>query len=290
MNKNSDKKNILVTGSKGQLGQCIKKIEKNYPDLNFVHSDASELDITEKEDLQRFFSSKHPDFVINCAAYTNVEKAEKEPKKAFKINAEGVKNLAEICSEQNSTLIHISTDYVFDGEKTSPYNEEDVSNPINEYGKSKLAGEIYVQETLEKHYIIRTSWLYSEFGHNFFKTILKKSETEQELTIVTSEIGTPTNANDLAKFILDLIIKNNQKYGTYHFSNFGEATWYDFAEEILRVSGKLESIMLKKTDNYPTFARRPKYSVLSKDKGIKTFKQDVLDWKNSLRNLHSTIQ
>ncbi|WP_062055116.1 dTDP-4-dehydrorhamnose reductase [Aquimarina longa] len=276
---------ILVTGSSGQLGQCIQKIQRNYGALDFYFTNSEELNITKKEQIQNLFSNKHFDFVINCAAYTNVEQAEKEPKKAFWINAEGVKNLSEVCHKENSILIHISTDYVFDGEKDTPYTEEDIPNPINEYGKSKLAGEQYIQQILEKYFIIRTSWLYSEYGHNFFKTILKKSETEKELMITTSEIGTPTNANDLARFIVDLIVNNCEEYGIYHFSNLGEATWYDFAEEILRLSGKLENIILKKTDNYLTFAQRPKYSVLSRQKANKIFNSNIPDWKESIKKL-----
>ncbi len=278
---------VLVTGASGQLGQCIKKVENDYPDLNIHFADSKELDITKKNKIKDLFLKTAFDFVINCAAYTNVEQAEKEPEKAFLVNAEGVKNLAEVCQKQGATLIHISTDYVFDGQKETPYTEEDDTNPINEYGKSKLAGERYVQKIMKKYFIVRTSWLYSEFGHNFFKTILKKSETEKELTIATSETGTPTNANDLAKFILDLIELESYKYGIFHYSNLGEATWCEFAKEILTVYGKLDNIKLEKTDNYATFAQRPKYSVLSKKKLVDTFRQDILDWKYSLRNLNS---
>ncbi|MBG6131716.1 dTDP-4-dehydrorhamnose reductase [Aquimarina sp. EL_43] len=290
MEKKSKKNNVLITGSSGQLGQCIEKIKKNYPELQLYFASSEVLDITKNEEVQRFFKDNSFNFVVNCAAYTNVDQAEKEPEKAFLINAEGVKNLAEVCKENEIVLVHISTDYVFDGSKETPYTEEDTPNPINEYGKSKLAGEQYIQKKLDKYFIIRTSWLYSEFGHNFFKTILKKSKTEQELTIVTSETGTPTNANDLAKFILNMIMINHQKYGIYHFSNLGEATWYDFANEILRASDKLDHIMLKKTDNYPTFAQRPKYSVLSKQRLENTFDLRVLNWKQSLMNLYSNIQ
>lgn len=290
MEKKSKKNNILITGSSGQLGQCIEKIKKSYPELQLHFVSSEVLDITKNEEVQHFFKDKSFSFVVNCAAYTNVEQAEKEPEKAFLVNATGALNLAKACKGYNITLIHISTDYVFDGAKKTPYVEEDSPNPINEYGKSKLAGEQYIKETLEKYFIIRTSWLYSEFGHNFFKTIMKKSETERELTITTSETGTPTNANDLAKFLLDLIFDDHQKYGLYHFSNLGEATWYDFAKEILRVSGKLEDIILKKTDNYSTFAQRPKYSVLSKQRLENTFDLRILNWKQSLMNLYSTIQ
>ncbi|WP_438426151.1 dTDP-4-dehydrorhamnose reductase [Aquimarina macrocephali] len=285
MEKKSEKNNILITGSSGQLGQCIEKIKKSYPGLQLYFANSEVLDITKKEEIQHFLKDKSFNFVVNCAAYTNVEQAEKEPEKAFLVNATGVLNLAQVCKEYDTTLIHISTDYVFDGSKETPYIEEDTPNPINEYGKSKLAGEQYIQEILEKYFIIRTSWLYSEFGHNFFKTIVKKSETEKDLTIITSEIGTPTNANDLAKFILDLILIDGSKYGTYHYSNLGEATWYNFTEEILRFSRKLDTIKLKKIDNYPTFARRPKYSVLNKEKCLTSFGLEIENWKISLEKI-----
>ena len=195
---NSLRRKVLITGSSGQLGQCIQKIEKEYPDFTFYFATSTGLDITKRESIVDLLEKESFHYIVNCAAYTNVEQAEKEPEKAFLVNAEGVKNLAEVCREKGLILIHISTDYVFDGTKNTPYTEEDLTNPINAYGKSKLAGEQYIQETLDKYFIIRTSWLYSEFGHNFFKTILKKSNTDTELTITTGEKGTPTNANDLS--------------------------------------------------------------------------------------------
>ena len=277
------KKQVLITGGSGQLSQCIKKIEKNYPDLELYFTDAKTLDITQKAQIKNLFYEREFDVIINCAAYTNVEESEKAPQKALMTNAEGVKNIAETAKEHNCILIHVSTDYVFDGQRGIPYTEEDIPNPINEYGKSKLMGEKYIQELLEKYFIIRTSWLYSEYGNNFYKTIINKSETETELTITTSEIGTPTNANDLATFVLDVLAYDDMKYGIYHYSNLGEATWYDFAKEILRFSGKLETIILKKTDNYPTFATRPKYSVLSKNKVLENIKGLKIDtWEAAL--------
>ncbi|AXT61839.1 dTDP-4-dehydrorhamnose reductase [Aquimarina sp. AD10] len=282
MSKEQDKTKILVTGASGQLGQCIQKIEENYPSLKMHFTDSQALNITKKREIEHFFVDKSFDFVINCAAYTNVEQAEKESEKAFLVNAEGVKNLAEVCKEQNSTLIHVSTDYVFDGKKQSPYTEEDIPNAINEYGKSKLKGEQYIQNICRKYFIIRTSWLYSEFGNNFLKTILKKAEEGEELTITISETGTPTNANDLAKFIIEVILTNTYRYGIYHYSNLGEATWYDFASKILSVLGKLESVILKKTDNYSTFAPRPEYSILDMVKTKQTFFVSPIKWGSSL--------
>ncbi|WP_219006263.1 dTDP-4-dehydrorhamnose reductase [Aquimarina litoralis] len=276
---------ILVTGANGQLGLCLKKASKKIENFNFSFKTSSELDITNEKSVDTLFSSNKYDYVINCAAYTNVEQSEKSTEKAFFVNAEGVHNLAKVCKNQDITLIHISTDYVFDGNTRTPYSENQITNPINEYGRSKLKGEKYIQEILDKHFIIRTSWLYSEYNKNFFKTILNKSETESKLTITTAEKGTPTNANDLAEFILHIISSGSLKYGIYHFSNLGEATWYDFAEEILKYISKEKNIELLKTDNYPTLAKRPNYSVLSKEKLINSFSFDVLDWKESLRKL-----
>ncbi|MBQ4820072.1 dTDP-4-dehydrorhamnose reductase [Aquimarina sp. MMG016] len=276
---------ILITGSNGQLGQCIKRIESEYASLSFFFTDSKELDITEKDSLEHHFRKESFDYVINCAAYTNVEQSEKEPEKASLVNANGVKNLTQVCKENNTILIHISTDYVFDGKKSSPYVEEDLPNPINKYGESKLLGEKYIQEILEKYFIIRTSWLYSQYGKNFYKTILERSNTQTNFTITTSETGTPTNANDLARFLLQIVETKSENYGIYHFSNLGNVTWYDFAKEILKISGKLEGIKLEKTDNYPTFAKRPKHSVLSKEKVEKNFDLKILNWKESLEKI-----
>ncbi|TYP76879.1 dTDP-4-dehydrorhamnose reductase [Aquimarina intermedia] len=280
-------KKILVTGANGQLGQCIYDIRSKFETYELIFASSKELDITNDESLNSFFSNKRFEYIVNCAAYTNVDQAETEPDKAFLINAEGVKKLAMLCKAQNSKLIHISTDYVFDGTKGHPYTETDVPNPINVYGKSKLIGEQYIQEALTDFFIVRTSWLYSQHGKNFYKTILDKSKTVKELTITTAETGTPTNANDLADFILYLIVKDVMEYGVYHFSNLGEATWFDFAKEILKKNNQLGLITLKSTDNYPTFAKRPAYSVLSKKKIIEFFEPKLLNWEESINTLHN---
>ncbi|WP_299315617.1 dTDP-4-dehydrorhamnose reductase [uncultured Aquimarina sp.] len=277
---------VLITGGNGQLGQCINFVNNDYPELELYFTNSKELDITDKELVYSFFRNKSFDYVINCAAYTNVEQAEKEPKKAFLVNAEGAKNLAEVCKEYKVILIHISTDYVFDGKKHTPYTEDDVPNPINEYGKSKLLGEQYIREAMDEYFIIRTSWLYSQFGHNFYKTILKKLKIEKELTIVSSEMGTPTNANDLAEFIIAIVKSGSSQYGVYHYSNQGQATWYDFGKDIVRLSGKENMIRFKKIDNYPTFAERPKYSVLDKTKITDVFEIRPMEWRSSLKKMN----
>lgn len=278
-------KKVLVTGASGQLGKCFQKIASEYPEMELRNFNSSELDITDQNRLQQIFSEENPEYCINCAAYTNVEKAEDDEETAFKINAEAVKNLAEVCKNTGTVLIHISTDYVFDGKATNAYRETDVVNPINVYGASKLKGEEYIRQILDQHFIFRTSWLYSEFGHNFFNTILKKAEEGATLNITTSQTGTPTNANDLADFILQLIREENSEFGLYHYSNLGEATWYDFAKAILEFSGKIDQVTLNKSGYYKTRAERPTYSVLDKQKLQETFKKPVLHWRDSLEDL-----
>jgi dTDP-4-dehydrorhamnose reductase len=250
---------ILVTGSEGQLGKCIQKIANNYPGLKFVFFNSKTFDITKQEKIAEIFSSQHFDYCINCAAYTNVEQAEKTPKPAFAVNAEAVRIISLACSEYLVRLIHISTDYVFDGEKETPYTTSDRTNPINEYGKSKLNGEKYIQKNLKEHFIVRTSWLYSEFGKNFHKTILEKGSTESILHITDEQTGSPTNANKLAAYVLNLIERKSKEYGIHHFTDGEAMTWYDFAKRIVK-ENQLDVEVLPK--NYATIAKRPKYSVL----------------------------
>ncbi|MDN3723096.1 dTDP-4-dehydrorhamnose reductase [Aequorivita sp. SDUM287046] len=275
-------KKILVTGANGQLAKCIKNAAPHFPDLQFIFVSKEELDIQDAGLLREFFQKNNYSHCINTAAYTNVEKAESEPEIAFTINAEAVKILATVCKEMNVILFHISTDYVFDGIKNSPYIETDPTNPINVYGASKLKGEQYIQEILDKFFIFRTSWLYSQYGHNFLRTIIKYADEGKPLTITTEQTGTPTNANDLANALLQLIEQDSINYGVYHFSNEGETTWYGFAEEILRQRGKLKDTNLAKTNHYRTFAARPEYSVLDNAKFKNTFTVPAVNWLESL--------
>jgi len=281
-------KKILVTGANGQLGRCIKDASINFPELDFIFASREELAIDDKASVTNLFSSHKIDYCINAAAYTNVEKAESEPEKAFLINAEAVKNLAILCKENNTTLIQISTDYVFDGEKSVPYTEEDPTNPLNVYGASKLKGEYYVQEICEAYFILRTSWLYSQYGHNFFNSIQRFVKEGRDLTITTEQIGTPTNANDLAEVILAIITSNTKKYGIYNFSNKGETTWYHFTKAILELTKQFDPSKLAKTDHYRTFAARPKYSVLNNN-ALKQIVTNSIDWKTSLETLINNI-
>lgn len=255
-------KNILVTGANGQLGQCLQKIAPLYQEIEFTFKSSKELDITNTFKIQKSFELQKFDYCINCAAYTNVEQAEKTPEIAFRINAEGVKNLALACKEYKITLIHISTDYVFDGEKLEPYTVEDIPNPINEYGKSKLLGENYIKEIFDNYFIIRTSWLYSEFGKNFYTTILKKAYTGEILQVTDVQIGCPTNANNLAVFILNLIADKPLNYGIYNFTDNVVLTWFDFAKKILSENNMGDLVKLVRDKNYRTFAKRPKNSIL----------------------------
>ncbi|XMO87899.1 dTDP-4-dehydrorhamnose reductase [Algibacter sp. AS12] len=257
-------KKVLVTGANGQLGQTIKEInDSGILDIDFTFVTKADLSITNPKDLLQYFSTNTFDYCINCAAYTNVEQAEKTPEEAYNINSDGVKLLSEYCKTYNVILIHISTDYVFNGEKQAPYLTTDCTNPINEYGKSKLLGEKNIQENLEKYFIIRTSWLYSKkYGNNFYKTILSKSETEKELYITTKQVGCPTDTVNLTNYILNLIQNDYQGYGILHFCDLDVMSWYDFAIRILEENNKSQQTQIIKSNKYKTLARRPKYSVL----------------------------
>ncbi|MBU2904909.1 dTDP-4-dehydrorhamnose reductase [Arenibacter algicola] len=258
-------KRILVTGASGQLGLSIQDIAMEYPQLVFVFANSEALDITDYVQVDKIIENGNFDYCINCAAYTNVEHAEKSPEMAFKVNAEAVKHLALACKQYGVTLIHISTDYVFDGEKGSPYTVDDQPNPINMYGKSKWEGEKYIQEILDKYFIVRTSWLYhKKHGNNFYKTILKKAKKGEVLRITDEQIGCPTNAANLAKFLLKHILTENQEYGIYHFTDGQVMSWYGFAQNILKENGLKSTTNIVKENNYRSFAKRPKNSILKK--------------------------
>lgn len=283
MKEEIHKTTVLITGASGQLGCCIKDLESRHPNLNFIFATREDLDITDKHEVNSFFNNSYIDYCINGAAYTAVDKAEEEHELAFKINAEGPKHLAVACKKHDVVLIHISTDFVFDGKKTEPYTEEDIPNPISVYGASKLQGEIEVQKILKEYFIIRTSWLYSEYGHNFMKTMLRLAETRNEIGVVSDQIGTPTYARDLAELIVHIINSKSKAYGLYHYSNQGITSWYEFAKAIFELSNKTIIITPITTAEYPTAAKRPVYSVLSK-KGLQKERYvPVPDWRASLK-------
>ena len=255
-------KKILVTGADGQLGKSIQKLSVAHSKLKFVFKNSKQLDITDSESVNSIFKKEAFSFCINCAAYTNVEQTEKTPEIAYKINAEAVKNLALVCKRNNVFLIHISTDYVFDGEKETPYTIDDKPNPINEYGKSKLLGEQYIQNNTNQYLIIRTSWLYSEYGNNFYKTILKKAKTEKTIRVTDQQKGCPTDAKNLAQFVIEKIQLGKKENGIEHFTDGEAMTWYDFAKKILDKENFEEKAKIIRDNKYTNFVRRPKNSVL----------------------------
>jgi dTDP-4-dehydrorhamnose reductase len=281
---------VLVTGGRGQLAKCIKMASKRRADLNISFEDSSLFDINNSSQMRVYLSkNKDFEFLINCAAYTNVDLAEKNKDKAYQVNAEGAEKLAKICKEFNIKLVHISTDFVFDGSSTRPYKETDLPNPSSVYGASKLQGEKNIMERLSSYFIIRTSWLYSEFGSNFVKTILRLADTQKEIKVVSDQIGSPTNAHDLADFLLEIISINSTNYGTYHFSNTGETSWYGFAEEVFRICNVSADLRPISSSAYASLANRPKYSVLDTKKVKETFGINPTYFKHSLEKFKKRI-
>ena len=255
--------NILVTGSNGQLGMSLQEISRDYPNLDFVFMDSKTLDITNVAEVNSIFNSNNFDYCINCAAYTNVEQAEKEPDKAFAVNAEGVRNIVKSCKKYRIVLLHISTDYVFDGEKEAGYLPDDTPNPINVYGASKLKGEEIIRSELSNYFIVRTSWLYNKnYGHNFYRTILRKARAGEDLMVTEDQKGCPTDTDNLARFLLSIIANKNKNYGVYHFSDGLAMTWYGFAKQILGEHSLIGMVKLEKAENYRTFDKKKKNSVL----------------------------
>ena len=277
--------NVLVTGKDGQLGQCFKSIALVHPSINFIFKSSSELDITNESQVNEIFKTfDRLDYCINCAAYTAVDKAEEEIELSDKINYLGSKNLAIACKTFGVVLVQISTDFVFDGESIQPYTESNAANPLGVYGQSKLKGEKAIEDILDAHFIIRTSWLYSEFGNNFLKTMLRLGKERSELSVVSDQIGSPTYAIDLANVVLEFIESKNTAYGIYHYSNEGIISWYDFAKEIFKLSDNNLTLNKIETKDYPTAAVRPKYSVLSNSKLKNELGVTIPNWKSSLNN------
>lgn len=279
---------VLVIGSKGQLGSDIKQlIEQNFDNINesfdFSFVDIEELDITKNINVKKFFKLNNFDFIVNCAAYTNVDKAETDKENAYSINADSLAYIVNSIKE-STKLIHISTDYVFDGNSSIPYTEEMVTSPTSIYGNSKLKGEQIALQHKETA-IIRTSWLYSNFGHNFAKTMLRLAKERNELKVVFDQVGTPTYAKDLAKSIINIIIKstNNQFIpGIYHFSNEGVCSWYDFALQIINKTKSGCKVIPIESVEFPTPVKRPNYSVLNKKKIKENYNLTIPHWTESL--------
>jgi dTDP-4-dehydrorhamnose reductase len=289
---------VLVTGANGQLGQAIQSISGNYPEIDFVFCDSSSLDITNSEKVNQVFEKVKPNYCINAAAYTAVDKAESEQENAHLVNVVGPKNLAEVCKENHTILLHVSTDFVFDGNRSVtlsavevPYSEEDIPNPTGVYGQTKLDGEKAIQETFDQYYIIRTSWVYSQFANNFMKTMIRLGSEKDSLSVVNDQIGTPTNAVDLAEALVKIIYHTERRrsvsstisnFGIYNFSNEGHCSWYDFAKKIFEVNNITINLTPIPTTSYPTPARRPAYSVLDKSKIKKAFDLQINNWEDSL--------
>lgn len=276
---------ILVTGANGQLGRCLQDVAKDFPDYDFHFKSSKDLDITAEKQINNLFSQEKFDYCINCAAYTAVDKAESDKENAYLVNAQAVKYLAVACQANNTILIHISTDFVFDGTKSTPYTENDLPNPINVYGASKLKGEQYVQQIVKKYFIIRTSWVYSEYGHNFVKTMLRLGGERDEINVVNDQIGSPTYAGDLAEAILKIISHKATDYGIYHYSNKGAISWYDFAKTIFEIKGMDLKLKPISSETYPTPAKRPTFSVMDKAKIKQILQINIWDWKERLKNV-----
>ncbi len=276
---------ILITGSNGQLGNEIRELASSYPHHHFQYTDVGELDIADAVKVSQYFSLHSPDAIINCAAYTAVDKAETDKDLAYLVNAVAPGNLAFAAAQSGAFMVHISTDYVYSGKNYCPYSETDQLNPVSVYAKSKAAGEDAVKKSGANALIIRTSWLYSAFGNNFIKTMMKYGAERGKLNVVFDQIGSPTYAHDLAKTLLDILPKAMDADGAkiYHYSNEGVASWYDFAKAIIEISGIDCIINPIPTKDYPLPAERPFYSVLDKAKIKKDFAIEIPYWRDSVK-------
>ena len=276
--------NILVTGANGQLGSELKDLSSLYPNDTFIFTDVAELNICNHTEVKEFIVKNEINIIINCAAYTAVDKAEEQFELSNKINHLAVKNFASIAKEYNIKLIHVSTDYVFDGTNHVPYQETDKPNPQSVYGQTKLDGELAIQKINPANtIIIRTSWVYSNYGNNFVKTMLRLGKERKELGLIVDQIGTPTHARDLAKTVLEIFPNiNNKNVELFHYSNEGVCSWYDFAKAIFEIKGINVKVNAIETFQYPTAAKRPSYSVLNKSKIRNKFRIEIPNWKDSL--------
>lgn len=276
---------ILVTGSNGQLGNELKLLARNFPYCKFLFVTKPELDISDYNALVKYFSGHSIDYCVNCAAYTAVDKAESDIEKAFLVNAEAVGTLAKVCSKNKTIFIHISTDYVFDGESLLPHTEDDSTNPVSVYGNSKLRGEELAMQNCPSTIIIRTSWLYSVFNNNFVKTMLRLMNEKDSIHVVADQFGSPTYAGDLALAIMRIIEsgKSRENPGIYNYTNTGTTNWFEFALAIKNISGSNCLVNATTAAEYPTAAKRPHYSVLDNTKITTTFPVVLNEWQESLK-------
>lgn len=276
--------NVLVTGANGQLGSEIRTLAGQYGAYRFVYTDVAELDIVSKSAVEDFFGKNKFDTVINCAAYTAVDKAESDQKTASQVNSLAVANLAAAAKKTGAYLVHVSTDFIFDGKKYTPYVETDKASPISVYGKTKLEGEKAFLKHAGGGAIIRTGWLYSSYGNNFVKTVLRLAREKGKIGMIYDQTGTPTYAADLAKAVLDILPKmKREKKEIYHYADEGVASWYDFAKAVCELSQTACVVRPIETREYPTPAKRPSYSVLNKAKIKSEFGLDIPYWRDSLK-------
>ncbi|MBB6002428.1 dTDP-4-dehydrorhamnose reductase [Arcicella rosea] len=274
--------NILVFGGVGQLGQCLKKVADSKGIDGLIYLDEIQGNILDVQLLNSLFEQYQPQYAINCAAYTAVDKAEDEVDLSRLINKTGAENIAKVCVKHNTTLIHISTDFVFEGKLAKALNEEDIAEPINVYGLTKLEGEQGISQITSQYFTLRTSWLYSEFANNFVKTMLRLGKEREELGVIIDQVGSPTYAVDLAGCILEIITSKSDAYGLYHYSNEGVTSWYDFAKAIFEFSNYSVKVKPLKTSEYPTKATRPLYSVMDKSKIKSLLGIQIPYWRDSL--------
>ncbi|MEF1227918.1 dTDP-4-dehydrorhamnose reductase [Vibrio fortis] len=290
-------KKVLVTGSNGQVGRCLVELLVSRDDVELLAVDREQLDITNQASVDEVVSTFRPDFIINAAAHTAVDKAEEEVELSYAINEQGPKFLAEAANRIDAAILHISTDYVFEGNKEGEYQEADVTNPQGVYGKSKLAGEIEVAKACEKHIILRTAWVFGEYGNNFVKTMLRLGKDRDSLSIVGDQFGGPTYAGDIASTLIQIADRINQGnmngFGTYHYSGLPHVSWFDFANAIFdaavdkKVLTKKPTLTSITTEQYPTPAKRPSNSRICNEKVIAEFSVDASDWKSALKNIQA---
>lgn len=276
------KPTILITGSNGQLGKEFQALAGDYTQYRFLFTSREELSLEDEHSIVNYFNNHSIDFCVNCAAYTAVDKAETDYEKAYQVNAAGVRRLAEQCELHHTKLIHISTDYVFNGQSPSPYKEDDFTEPVNKYGSSKLEGERFCRHENPSSIIIRTAWVYSEFGNNFVKTMLRLMKERESINVVNDQVGAPTYAADLANAVMSIIAHHEWHAGIYHYSNRGKISWYDFAVAIKGAAGLSCAVNPIPSSSYPTPAKRPSFSLLDCSKIQSNYGIKIPDWKESL--------
>lgn len=281
---------VLVTGAAGQLGCSLRRATEGSEDC-YIFTDVEQLDITSQSAVEEFVASERIDIIVNCAAYTDVERAEVEEDVAHRINATAVAHLAEAARKNDALLVHISTDYVFMGGCCGMLSEQSHPQPLNAYGRTKLAGERAIEASGCHYIILRTAWLYSEYGHNFVRTMLRLTAEREQVRVVSDQLGSPTYAGDLAEAIVAIIAERNFHEGIYHFTNLGECSWWQFATEIARLAGHTQcSVVPCTTAEYGARAARPHYAVLDKRKFMTTFRRDIPEWKESLKRCLDELQ